>query len=34
MKWEKNQKEFGGEKVIKRKGDTSFAKWKGYDNLF
>ena len=26
-----NQKEFRIEKVIKRKGDKLFAKWKGYD---
>ena len=29
-----NQKEFRIEKVIKRKGDKSYVKWKGYDNLF
>ena len=27
-----NQKEFGIEKVLKRKGDKLYAKWKGYDN--
>ena len=29
-----NQKEFRIEKVIKRKGDELYVKWKGYDNLF
>ena len=29
-----NQKEFKIEKVIKRKGDKLYVKWKGYDNLF
>ena len=29
-----NQKEFRIEKVIKRKGDKLYAKWKGYNNLF
>ena len=29
-----NQKEFRVEKVIKRKGDKLYVKWKGYDNLF
>ena len=29
-----NQKEFRIEKVITRKGDKSYAKWKGYDNSF
>ena len=29
-----NQKEFRIEKVIKRKGNTLFVKWKGYDNSF
>ena len=29
-----NQKEFIIEKVIKRKGDKLYAKWKGYDNSF
>ena len=29
-----NQKEFRIEKVIKKKGDKLFAKWKGYDNSF
>ena len=28
------QKEFGVEKVIKRKGDKLYAKWKGCDNSF
>ena len=29
-----NQKELKIEKVIKRKGDKPYAKWKGYNNLF
>ena len=29
-----NQKEFRMEKVLKRKGDTLYVKWKGYDNWF
>ena len=29
-----NQQEFRIEKVIKRKGDKFYVKWKGYDNLF
>ena len=29
-----NQKEFGIEKVIKRKGDKLYVKWEGYNNLF
>ena len=29
-----NQKEFTIEKVIKRKGNKFYAKWKGYDNSF
>ena len=29
-----NQKEFKIEKVIKRKGDKVYVKWKGYDNSF
>ena len=29
-----NQKEFRIEKVLKRKGDKLYIKWKGYDNLF
>ena len=29
-----NQQEFRIEKVIKRKGDKLYAKWKGYDNSF
>ena len=29
-----NQKEFRTEKVIKRKGDKLYVKWKGYDNSF
>ena len=29
-----NQKEFRIEKVPKRKGDTLYVKWKGYDNRF
>ena len=29
-----NQKEFRMEKVIKRKGDKLYVKWKGYNKLF
>ena len=29
-----NKKEFRIEKIIKRKGDTLYVKWKGYENLF
>ena len=29
-----NQKEFSIEKVIKRKGDKVYVKWKGYSNSF
>ena len=29
-----NQKEFKIEKVIKRRGDKLYVKWKGYDNSF
>ena len=29
-----NQKKFRIEKVIKRKGDKLYVKWKGYDNSF
>ena len=29
-----NQQEFRIEKVIKKKGDNLYAKWKGYDNSF
>ena len=29
-----NQQEFRIEKVIKRKGDKLYIKWKGYDNSF
>ena len=29
-----NQKEFRIEKVIKRKGDKLYVKWKGYENRF
>ena len=29
-----NQKDFRVEKVIKRKGDKLYVKWKGYDNSF
>ena len=29
-----NQKEFRIEKVIKRKGDKLYVKWKGYDSSF
>ena len=31
---ETNQKEFRIEKVIKRKGDKLYVKWKGYDSSF
>ena len=29
-----NQKEFRAEKVIKRKGDKKYVKWKGFENSF
>ena len=29
-----NQKKFRIEKIIKRKGDKLYVKWKGYDNSF
>ena len=29
-----NQKQFRIEKVLKRKGDKLFGKWKGYDSSF
>ena len=29
-----NQKEFRTEKVLKKKGDKLYVKWKGYDNSF
>ena len=29
-----NQKQFRVEKVIKRKGDKLYVKWKGYDSCF
>ena len=29
-----NQQEFSIEKVIKKKGDKLFIKWKGYDSSF
>ena len=29
-----DQQEFRIEKVIKKKGDKSYVKWKGYDNSF
>ena len=29
-----NQKEFRVKKVIKRKSDKLYVKWKGYNNLF
>ena len=29
-----NQKDFRIEKVIKKKGDKLYVKWKGYDNSF
>ena len=31
---QKNQKEFRVEKVIKRKGDKLYVKWKGYNSFF
>ena len=30
----RNQKELRIEKIIKRKGDKLYVKWKGYDNSF
>ena len=33
--WQKtNKNEFRVEKVIRRKSDKSYVKWKGYDNRF
>ena len=29
-----NQKQFRIEKILKRKGDKLYVKWKGYDNSF
>ena len=29
-----NQEKFRVEKVLKRKGDKLYVKWKGYDNRF
>ena len=29
-----NQKEFKVEKIIKRKGDKIYVKWKGYNSFF
>ena len=29
-----NQKEFRIEKILKRKADKLYVKWKGYDNSF
>ena len=29
-----NQKEFRKEKVLKKKGDKLYVKWKGFDNSF
>ena len=29
-----NQKEFRIEKILKRKGDKLYVKWKGYNNSF
>ena len=29
-----NQKEFRIEKVVKKKGNKLYVKWKGYDNSF
>ena len=34
QKNQKNQNEFKVEKVIKRKGDILYVKWKGHDNSF
>ena len=35
MKLQKtNQQEFRTEKVIKKKGNKLYVKWKGYDNSF
>ena len=35
MKFQKtDQQEFRIEKVLKRKGDKLYVKWKGYDNSF
>ena len=31
---ETNRREFRTEKVIKKKGDKLYVKWKGYDNSF
>ena len=33
-KKKKKKKEFRVEKVIKRKGDKLYVKWKGYDSSF
>ena len=33
-KKKKNQEDFRVEKLIKRKSDKLYAKWKGYDNSF
>ena len=33
-KTKNNQKEFRIEKIIKRKGNKSYVKWKGYKNSF
>ena len=33
-KTKKKKKEFRVEKVIKRKGDKLYVKWKGYDSSF
>ena len=30
----RNQKEFRDEKLVKRKGDKLYVKWKGYDSSF
>ena len=29
-----NQKEFEMKKILRRKGDKLYTKWKSYDNLF
>ena len=34
LKKKTNQKEFRIERIIKRKGDKLYVKWKGYDHSF
>ena len=34
MNCKTDQKEFKIEKVLKKKGDKLYVKWKGYDNFF